>query len=537
MRLLSVSVLIAGFALLYGLGTAEAVCGGSSPNRLAASASRTDVNDCVTAAASGDTITVPAGSASWSSAIALPGNKSLTIVGATVITCSGGEGTTAYACTSGGPTTALTCSGGCFTLNLAASHTVARFTMTNSGSSEIITCNVGNQGASTRFRVHHSHLISTGGWNPTRCYGDSNAVHPQGIWDHNRIEDVALHANGTDWNLDEASHQDAIWAQQPGIGNDSSGVVFTEANHVVRASTNFTDGNYGCRRVERFNHIADPATWDFEIHGMQGGNRGCQRIEVYHNATSGGTSGGFSEMRGGTGVYFNNKIPSGRTGINLTIDRSEYDEPSGNFEGVRECGAGGADGNSPSGVDQQTPGRNGWRCRDQVGTWYDATQWSHTPMPGGPPWTFSAWNQVSRPVYIWGNTAGSGAMGISVNGQGDIESKIVVNREFYCDGGLSGGACAGGVGTGPLASRPATCTAGVAFWVTDRGKWRKDTPSNQADGVLHRCVSTNTWAAYYIPYPYPHPWIDGNTSFVSNPNFSPGGGSAPGAPSSLTVTP
>ena len=513
---------------------AEAVCGGSSPTRIAASASRTEVNDCVTAAASGDTISVPSGSASWSSAIALPGNKDLTLVGATVITCSGTEGTTGYTCTSGTTTTTLTCANGCFGLNLAANHTITGFTMTNSGN-ELISCSTGEQAIGKHFRVHRNHLISTGGWAPIRCYGQQNGVHPQGIWDHNRLQDVSLHTNGTNWNWDDGAgtYQHALWAQQTIFGG-SSGVVYTEANHWTSVSTNATDGNYGCRRVERFNHIAKPGVWDFEVHGMQGENRGCQRMEVYHNATDGGTGGGFSEMRGGTGVYFSNSVPSGRFGINLTIDRSEYDESAGNFGRVKECGTGGADGNSPSGVDQQTSGQNGWRCRDQVGTSHDASQWSHSGS-GGPP--YGAWNQVQRPVYFWRNIEGAGAMEIAVNPQGDIESKIVVNREFYCDGGMTG--CNNGVRVGTLVARPATCTTGQAYWVTDRGKWRKDTAPTAADGVLHRCSPNNTWSAYYIPHPYPHPWIDGNTSFVSNPAFVPGagGGSVPAAPGNLSVTP
>ena len=58
-----------------------------------------------------------------------------------------------------------------------------------------------------------------------------------------------------------------------------------------------------------------------------------------------------------------------------------------------------------------------------------------------------------------------------------------------------------GVGEGLLANRPATCTTGVGYWATDQGSW------NQIgeDGLFYRCTSTNTWAAYYTPYDYPHP--------------------------------
>src|SRR5688572_9383241 len=94
--MMMVRLLFVAGALCASVDPAAAACSGSSPTRTAASASRTDVNDCVTAAASGDTILVPAGSASWSSQILLPGTKDLTIVGgggATTMTCAGTPGT------------------------------------------------------------------------------------------------------------------------------------------------------------------------------------------------------------------------------------------------------------------------------------------------------------------------------------------------------------------------------------------------------------------------------------------------------------
>ena len=68
-----------------------------------------------------------------------------------------------------------------------------------------------------------------------------------------------------------------------------------------------------------------------------------------------------------------------------------------------------------------------------------------------------------------------------------------------------------GVGEGTLAARPATCTTGVGYWATDQGSWNTSSSNpqgvqlNGGDGVLYRCVSTNTWASYYTPYTYPHP--------------------------------
>jgi hypothetical protein len=503
------AVLVAA-ALCGSAESALAACSGTSPTRTAASAGRTDVNDCVTAAASGDTILVPAGTASWTSAIALPNNKDLTIFGnggGAAMTCTGTPGTSGYVCTATNGTT-LTCNTGCFSINLAASVRISGFTMTG-GSGERLNCNVGAQNVNKHFRVDHNRLVSTGGWAPIRWFGDNNAVHPQGIWDHNRIENVALHTNGTDWFWDDSSGsvQHQLWAQDPGFGSPNSAVYY-EANYVASSSTNFNDGNYGCRFVSRFNTIADAGTWTFEIHGMQGENRGCQRTEIYNNHVGG--SGGFSEMRGGSGLFFGNTTSSNLS-LNLTIDRSEYDESAGNFGTVRECGSGGADGNSSSGVDQHTSGQNGWRCRDQVGVFMDASLWTANPPNAG----FGPWNQITRPVYIFLNSGVNGG----VNSQGDIENKIVVNREFYCDSGLSG--CNSGVRSGTKGAIPATCTTGMAYWATDEGTWNSATAG--ADGRLYRCSSTNTWTLYYTPANYPHPWTVGTEP------------EAPAAPTNLRI--
>ena len=49
-----------------------------------------------------------------------------------------------------------------------------------------------------------------------------------------------------------------------------------------------------------------------------------------------------------------------------------------------------------------------------------------------------------------------------------------------------------GIGVGSLSARPTTCTIGVAYWATDTN-------------ILYKATATNTWAAYYTPYTYPHP--------------------------------
>lgn len=76
------------------------------------------------------------------------------------------------------------------------------------------------------------------------------------------------------------------------------------------------------------------------------------------------------------------------------------------------------------------------------------------------------------------------------------------------DGTLQTGA---GMGCGILASRPATCTTGAGYWATDQSCSSVDTdtvgahPKTPISGVLYKCTSPNVWTAYYTPYTYPHP--------------------------------
>lgn len=507
-RLLFVVVALCAFA-----DSAAAACSGSSPTRTAASAARTDVNDCVTAAANGDTIIVPAGTASWSSQIALPATKDLTIKGgggATTMTCSGTPGTSGYTCTATN-STSLTCNNGCFGLNLAASHRVTGFTMTGNGSGSLVGCATGNQNATKHFRVDHNRLVSTSGWQPIRCFGSSNAVHPRGIWDHNRLENgIAIHTNGTNFQLDEGNQQHQLWAQDPELGGTSR--IFLEANYFVTSvhTTNFADGNYAARVAIRFNTTAGPTITGFEFHSPQGANRGYQSWEAYGNTlmnldTTDGCFHGIASIRGGSGVFFNNTMSG-------TISGCNYD---GLMDNVRSSWTSSSDGigpcNGSSPWDQNSSGQ-GWHCRDQIGAARDLTLWNHSPA--------GAWNQQIIPAYFWGNLRGSSPLVFSVDSEPRNPLHIIKNRDYHEYSASFNGSS--GVGIGPIGSRPSTCTAGVGYWATNEGEW--NSLQAGADGRLYRCVSTNTWSLYYTPYTYPHPWATDGASTT-----------APSAPTNLRI--
>jgi len=377
----------------------------------------------------------------------------------------------------------------------------------------------GNPNPSKNFRIDHNRIASSA-WDPMEIEGDTNCIHPQGVIDHNILVNIAIHSNGTDYTgLDDSPGgvcQHKLWAEQVVLGN-SSGIVYIEANHFQGTSANINnaDSNYGGRYVFRFNNISS-GRHTAEIHGVQGDNRGSQRTEVYENALSGLT--GFSGTvfwRGGTGVAFGNRQAAAYSfGILVTNDRSEYDDSIPMF--------GLCDGTHP-GVDQNTGGQSGWRCRDQPGVGYDATQWNHSPP--------AAWNQVLMPIYFWNNFTGGSPMSVQVDSPGAVRTHIQANREFYNQVSSFDGTA--GVGVGPIASRPSGCTAGVAYWATDEGEW--NSLRSGADGRLYKCTSPNTWTLYYTPHPYPHPW-----TVAGSPGGGGGSGGTPAplpAPANLRVVP
>jgi hypothetical protein len=110
-------------------------------------------------------------------------------------------------------------------------------------------------------------------------------------------------------------------------------------------------------------------------------------------------------------------------------------------------------------------------------------------------------HQALEPVYAWGNT-------YNHLRQLDLASPyptIQENRDFYNQKTPFDGTA--GVGVGPLADRPKTCTPGVAYWATDQGEW--DSTHDGPDGRLYVCSEPNTWTFYYKPYTYPHPLVSG----------------------------
>jgi hypothetical protein len=70
-----------------------------------------------------------------------------------------------------------------------------------------------------------------------------------------------------------------------------------------------------------------------------------------------------------------------------------------------------------------------------------------------------------------------------------------------------------GVGCGPLADRPASCTPGVGYWATTQPCDAVDPatvgpqPPTPVSGTLFRCTAADTWTTFYVPLVHPHPLV------------------------------
>ncbi len=140
-------------------------------------------------------------------------------------------------------------------------------------------------------------------------------------------------------------------------------------------------------------------------------------------------------------------------------------------------------------------------CTDQIGRGA-GTYVSGTGGTGGAPTPTAAINQASDPAYEWLNSLDGTTQTPAYTVGGTGYYHLHANRDYY--GYASGFSGASGVGSGTRASRPSTCTTGVAYWSTDQGSWNQSGSGGQ--GVLDVCTSTNTWTnGAYTPYTYPHP--------------------------------
>jgi hypothetical protein len=450
-------MLAAGVLLAFGYSAASAAV------RVAASCSLGAVQAAIDSASTGDTVQVPAGSCSWGgSSAVIPSGKNIVLQGAGV------------------DTTTINSSAGAVALSVEfGSSRITGFTF-GCGSVQV---------DGTNWRIDHNKFTCGSAQEGVWMAGNRTTASPKGLVDHNSFINqrvVAVDYAGVSLGeLQGTNH----WSAPPQFGTDEA--MYVEDNTFVFTDFfNAIDCNYSGRYVFRFNDVQDVY---LEAHSTQGFNRACRKWEIYKNTIRQVSQGMYFIMylRGGAGINFLNTA-TGTFGAapNIIINNVRSCRDPG--DGVGKC-----DGSAA--WDQNTPGQSGRLCRDQIGAGQDTTAWTGTPPP----------LQTALPAYFFLNTINGSNMGVSVDAGEvcplpDLNSvHLQANRDYFTYTAAFTGAT--GVGSGPLANRPATCTVGAGFWATDQGKWNNKVTGS--DGQLYRCTATNTWSLYYVPYAYPHPLV------------------------------
>jgi len=499
------------------------------------------------AAGSGNTVTVPAGTCTWTTALNKTLTVSLSVVGAGTSAVGGGDLTNIIDNVNHGSTD--------YTINIVTGAPATSFRwsgitiLANGGSSTSNNGVFNIGGASQNVRIDHNHFNKN---NQLELNMTSQIA---GVVDHNIFDLADLGARSTAGGWANTGtpgtgdgNGDGSWADTANPG--ASNIMYLEnnvfTNYAVGSPTPANDCISGGRFVMRFNTFnfgAALQTHPTGHDGSTGNDRGCRYWEIYKNNFVDGQTGltnpeyNMMFMSSGTGIMWGNSINKYRYGLtlhNMRHDNNTY--PQTTCSGTN-CSAGwGYCGTSFNGTgstwDQAAGTTNGYACLDQVGTGKsdllsgtfpnkcDATTGCGTVQGTWP-------NQAKQPLYEWSDTW-VGTAGYPGTFSLIQEPQITQNTDFYlwCDPSAPSGACTFngtvGVGSGTLASRPATCTTGVAYWATDQGNWNSSGSGGQ--GVLYKCTSTNAWSVYYTPYAYPHP-LTGTTPPAATPTFSIAAGS------------
>jgi hypothetical protein len=309
------------------------------------------------------------------------------------------------------------------------------------------------------------------------------------------------------------------------------------------------DANANGRMVVRFNTMN--GTNKVDAHGLASNSpaRSFRNIEVYHNNWTKTGAGNWAniEIRGGTSIIFKN---TSVTGWNLLHEYAYDAEPHGwpNFG----FAATSVPGPGPTTTTVTTSSPHGYKTSWPVwmqapggaiyGT-YPITVTSPTTFTFSKttftnlildfvtayktPYDYPIRDQIGagkdggprEPAYVFRNTQGASPWPRTLgtvcpssiafyraqtnNPTASFTERDVVksNRDFFADAGFDS---ATGVASGTAAQMRALSPTvpGFGFWVTDEGEWNSKVPG--PDGRLYTW-SGSAWSLYYTPFTYPHP--------------------------------
>lgn len=348
----------------------------------ALSCSRADVLAAFNAAADGGTVLIPMGTCTWTEGVELSAAKAITIRGAGIdqtviidnINKAGGGGQVLSFNTQAGKRFRLT---GITFRGMAQDTEVY-----NHGTVSIY-------GTGNEVRLDHLKFDQPG----TSAIRFSGAVF--GLIDHCYFNLPNFKQGVIVFHDSWSGHQfgDGSFAAPLGLGGSQA--IYIEDNIFVGpgvAGGGPLDALGGGRFVFRYNSVQNDV---LATHGTEssGRYRGVRSYEIYNNTFSANSllfTGIY--LRGGTGVVWGNTFlgAGGETGYQSAVRLANY-RSSQSYQPWGQC-----NGSNP--WDGNIGPQSGYPCLDQVGRGQSSLISGYTPNPVGWP------NQVSEPLYIWGNT-------------------------------------------------------------------------------------------------------------------------------------
>jgi hypothetical protein len=378
----------------------------SGATHTAATCSQVDVQAAVNMASNGDTVRIPAGTCVWTAQVGV--RKGMTLQGAgqgiTVIIDNipknGNDASAAFLLQADSPNnirlTALSFQGMAPDPNIYnKGHIIVSGTM-------------------TAFRIDHITVTNS----QTSFIRSEGCAY--GLIDHLDYTGDHIALNAYHSSCNGSRYGDGSWAMPIEWG--SAKAIYIE-DSILRSSSGLIpvyDGFQGSRVVIRHNQIINGT---IVTHGTDtGGRLRSQRyLEIYENDFRTGVVDALIWIRGGTGVFFGNRVTA--EWMNFFVKLTNCRETD---SGCGSTGIGGwppfgaCDGLSPYDQNTQTPG---YRCVDQpgAGTSRDLGG-ADIPAPG---WV----GNMLDPAYVWNNS-------LSMNpkyGAAAGSLSVREGRDFYVD--------------------------------------------------------------------------------------------------------